>query len=122
MEANARRALAEQLRHRRELIFNEVADVEDDLGSIAEERQSELEERAQEERTTRLLARLDDVGKQEIEEIDEALRRISSGVYGTCEGCRHEIPLARLQALPATRICIECAREAEATAAGRGTT
>jgi DnaK suppressor protein len=121
MEANARRALGEQLRHRREIIFKEVADVEHDLEWIGADRESELEERAQVERAARLLARLDDVGKREIEEIDEALRRISSGAYGICEGCGEEISLPRLQALPMTSVCIECARKAEAEATAWGT-
>jgi DnaK suppressor protein len=109
-------ALARQMRDRRERIFTEVADAEDDLRWIAEDRESELEERAQEERAARLLARLDDRGKQEIEEIDEALRRISAGTYGICEGCGGQIALERLEALPATRLCIDCARDEEQVA------
>ena len=105
--------LAKRMRRQRERIFTEVADTEDDLRWIAEDRESELEERAQEERAARLLARLDDRGKQEIEEIDEALRRIGAGSYGICEGCAKHIPLARLAALPATRLCVACARADE---------
>ncbi|MEW6268050.1 MAG: TraR/DksA C4-type zinc finger protein [Thermodesulfobacteriota bacterium] len=110
------KGLVEQMRDRRERIFAEVADAEDDLRWIAEDRESELEERAQEERAARLLARLDDRGKQEIEAIDEALRRVSAGTYGVCEGCGGGIAVERLEALPATPLCIECAREDEAVA------
>jgi len=113
MKSDPGKALVEQLRRQREMIFQEVADVEQDLQWIAEDRESELEERAQEGRTARLLARLDDVGKREIEEIDEALRRMSAGAYGICEGCGGTVPLRRLQALPTTRKCIGCAREEE---------
>jgi DnaK suppressor protein len=110
------RPFVEQLRRRREAILEEVARVERDLKWIAEDRESEFEERAQEERSACLLARLDDVGKREIEEIDEALRRVSAGTYGICAQCGGRIPQARLRALPMTRVCIDCAREEESEA------
>jgi RNA polymerase-binding protein DksA len=108
--------LAAKMRDRRERLFTEVAETEQDLLWIGEDRESELEERAQDDRIARLLGRLDDRSKQEIEEIDEALRRISAASYGICEGCGGHIGLARLQALPTVRTCIGCAHEDEAIA------
>lgn len=116
MKAKERKDIVERLRLRREALFREVADAERDLASIAEDRQSELEERAQGERAARLLARLDDAGKREIEEIDEALRRVSAGTYGICESCHGAISRRRLAAVPAARLCIGCAREEDAAA------
>src|SRR5712692_3153141 len=40
--------------------------------------------------------------------IEEALGRIKQGTYGICEGCRHPIPRARLNAVPWTRLCRAC--------------
>ena len=40
--------------------------------------------------------------------IDEALRRIEEGTYGLCERCNKPISVARLQAVPHARMCIEC--------------
>jgi RNA polymerase-binding transcription factor DksA len=37
------------------------------------------------------------------------LTRLGSGTYSTCEGCGREIPPERLEALPATRSCFDCA-------------
>jgi len=79
------------------------------LEFIAGDRESELEERAQEERSARLLARLDDRTLHEVREIDAALQRILNGTYGACEGCGESIPMARLHALPAIRYCKDCA-------------
>lgn len=45
-----------------------------------------------------------------IEGIDSALAKIEAGSYGVCERCGEEIPVARLEALPASSLCIECAR------------
>jgi DnaK suppressor protein len=45
-----------------------------------------------------------------IEAIDSALANIEAGTYGVCENCGGEIPPARLEALPATSVCVDCAR------------
>ena len=42
-------------------------------------------------------------------EIDLALERIAQGTYGLCERCGAQIGAARLEVLPATRLCIDCA-------------
>lgn len=44
--------------------------------------------------------------------IDEALRRIEDGSYGKCFKCKKQISVARLEAVPHARFCIEC-KEAE---------
>lgn len=45
----------------------------------------------------------------ELEQIEGALARIESGVYGVCAGCGKHIDEARLHALPAAIICAHCA-------------
>jgi RNA polymerase-binding protein DksA len=45
--------------------------------------------------------------------IDDALRRIEDGTYGTCQRCGKEIPAERLEAAPYVELCIDCKREAE---------
>ena len=41
-------------------------------------------------------------------EIEQALRRIQSGSYGTCEMSVRKIPQARLEAIPFARLTVEC--------------
>ncbi len=48
-----------------------------------------------------------------IREIDEALKRIETGVYGLCELTGKPIPADRLEELPWTRYSIDAARELE---------
>ncbi|MEO8204897.1 MAG: TraR/DksA C4-type zinc finger protein [Chthoniobacterales bacterium] len=48
-------------------------------------------------------------------EIDEALKRIDNGTYGTCEMSGKHVPRARLEALPFTRYTVECQAELEKT-------
>jgi RNA polymerase-binding transcription factor DksA len=48
-----------------------------------------------------------------LELVNEALNRLNHGKYGRCEECKEPISKPRLQALPYTRHCIQCARELE---------
>lgn len=50
----------------------------------------------------------------ELQRIRTALQRISSGEYGICTRCEEDIAEGRLNVDPATLLCIECARAAEA--------
>ena len=56
------------------------------------------------------LAQLD---ARELGQIELALHRVKQGMYGVCNGCEVKIPVARLDALPYSVLCIKCAREAE---------
>src|SRR3954467_11912110 len=40
--------------------------------------------------------------------IEEAILRIDNGVYGICTDCEEEIAAVRLDAVPWTRVCIQC--------------
>ena len=40
--------------------------------------------------------------------IDEAIHRIDQGTYGICMECENQIAPARLEAVPWTRVCIDC--------------
>jgi len=49
--------------------------------------------------------------EEALEEIAGALDRLDQGVFGRCEECHKDIPKTRLQALPYTRYCVDCARK-----------
>ncbi|HEV3162433.1 MAG TPA: TraR/DksA family transcriptional regulator [Isosphaeraceae bacterium] len=51
--------------------------------------------------------------QETLDQIQEALGRIDKGTYGRCLECGSPIAKPRLQALPYTRYCIECARKLE---------
>ena len=48
--------------------------------------------------------------QSEVQQIDLALNRIEQGTFGICQTCNREITFARLDAVPSTLQCIECAR------------
>ena len=45
--------------------------------------------------------------RDQIGDVETALARLDDGTYGTCEVCGKAISEARLEALPATRFCID---------------
>ena len=44
-----------------------------------------------------------------LREIEDALAKFDAGTYGQCESCGNQIAEARLEAMPAARLCIDCA-------------
>ena len=42
-------------------------------------------------------------------DIDAALGKLEAGTYGRCESCGQHIAEARLEAMPAARLCMSCA-------------
>jgi len=104
---------AELLAQRRNL-FRQAAQTEEDLLWLETDVEPETMERGQTETMVRLLDRLDEREKREIEAIDLALTRIETGSYGRCQGCGKNIPMARLQALPTATTCLACGEAREA--------
>lgn len=44
-----------------------------------------------------------------VHDLDRALARLAAGRYSVCEGCHGQISPERLEALPAARLCFDCA-------------
>lgn len=49
-----------------------------------------------------------------LEDVRAALIRCDEGTYGECQECGEEVSAARLEALPYTPYCIQCAQKVEA--------
>jgi len=47
--------------------------------------------------------------------LEQALKRIEKGIYGTCEECEDKIPTRRLEAFLAARLCVRCKGRLEKT-------
>lgn len=59
---------------------------------------------------------LDALGQQDKDRLDminNALSKIAQGTYGVCIDCGKDIPMARLEALPWTGLCVDCKTKAE---------
>ena len=44
----------------------------------------------------------------ELKQIEEAIKKINDGSYGTCAMCSVTIPIGRLKAKPFAKFCTEC--------------
>ena len=66
-------------------------------------------DRASEKENEEVLERLNASERDEIAQIRAALVRIREGTYGECAQCGDPIAPKRLEVLPYTNTCIECA-------------
>lgn len=66
-------------------------------------------ERANDIENDEVLNELDGITRSEVAELWHAVQRIDNGTYGHCEKCGGDISHARLEALPATALCVRCA-------------
>lgn len=52
---------------------------------------------------------LEDELSEQARDVESALRRLEEGNYGICASCGEDIAEQRLEALPATPLCFDCA-------------
>ena len=46
--------------------------------------------------------------REQLADIEHALKKIEDGTYGICDGCGNPIAANRLEVLPQASLCIEC--------------
>lgn len=81
--------------------LNEESSFPDSVDQAAAETEKALE------------AQIKNRGRDTLQQIDEALKRIEAGRFGVCESCDEAISEARLKAFPLTTLCIDCKAELE---------
>jgi DnaK suppressor protein len=72
--------------------------------------------------TTEAISRLTDIGvgrslETGLERTDRALAKLDEGTYGKCDRCGGAIPEKRLEAMPDSTLCVDCAASAPRTPA-----
>jgi DnaK suppressor protein len=106
---------ARRLREARREVWRTVARTNEELATL-ETLAGASSEDAGTVAAAGVLARLDTAERRLLDEIDAAQARLAAGTFGTCERCGKSIPLVRLRAVPAARLCIVCERAAERAA------
>jgi DnaK suppressor protein len=101
MLEDRRREIQDKLRSLRDTLPVEAATVKD-----AEEQS--VDDFVQEMDFAIMEMKAESLGK-----IDEAIRRLEAGVYGTCAECGSDIAEARLKALPFATLCVSCQEREE---------
>ena len=46
--------------------------------------------------------------REQLAEVEHALKKFEDGTYGLCDNCRQPIDPARLEALPQATLCLRC--------------
>jgi RNA polymerase-binding protein DksA len=112
MDINKKRAIEAKLGEQRQVLVKKRLSNEESWQNL-HKNEIEFEESATNEYLAASLDQLDKQDKKKIEDIDYALARMQSELYGICEICGEEISEKRLEALPWTTKCIDCAAEME---------
>ena len=107
----------------RELLLAERKRVADAISYLHEENSRSIEDAVEEETFDNHLAdaatitlnreidtTLEENSEHVLHAIDEALKRIADGSFGTCARCGRPIAEERLEAMPYATKCIECKR------------
>jgi DnaK suppressor protein len=68
---------------------------------------------ASNERDRELNLLISDRDRDKLLQIEDAIKRIDEGSYGTCEECESPIPKERLLIMPFARLCVSCQAEME---------
>ena len=106
------KAREEQLKARLTELDGRLARIEDHLEKTPD---PDSGERAVEAEMDEVLEGLDAVGRVEVEAIHAALVRIKERTYGVCLRCGNGISEQRLDTIPHTTLCRDCANEVAAS-------
>ena len=88
--------------------------IADELGDIVTSGDGNLGDTATATYDRELDQSLEEGAQQTLIAIEDALRKIEDGSYGTCEVCGKPIGDGRLAAMPWARLCIDDQRKADA--------
>ena len=88
--------------------------ISDELGDIVTAGDGNLGDTATATYDRELDQSLGEGAQQTLDAINDALRKIDEGSYGTCEVCGKPIGEGRLTAIPWARLCIDDQRKADA--------
>lgn len=86
--------------------------ITDDVKHTDQDVEKDFAEQATQAENDEVLDALGNATRNEIEQVKLAIRRIDSGDYGKCEICGQAIKVERLNALPFSSMCINCAEKA----------
>ena len=89
----------------------ELLSTQDDVGAqmpAAGGLEGDLIDQANADAEAELQIQLRQTNSRLLRAIEEALGRIRTGTFGVCQVCKRPIYKARLEAVPWTRLCLEC--------------
>lgn len=107
MQAHSYDALRERLEKKKEELTVRLERI---TNNLRRGYHPDSKERAKELEDSEVVDALGNEARAEIRNISAALQRMEAGEYGICVECGTEIDLARINAHPYAKKCIDCAR------------
>jgi RNA polymerase-binding protein DksA len=98
--------IQQQLSERKKHLLETIERVKKDVTS---EHSADWSEQAQERQNDEVVEAIGNESRAELNKINVALDRIEKGEYTLCSQCGKDIDVKRLQAVPYTDRCIQCA-------------
>ncbi len=99
-----------RLEARRQELATRASRAASDLRREHEPLSADFSEQAVQRENDEVLQGISDAAHDELLLIDRALRRVKSGDYLECSRCNAAIGASRLEAVPYTDLCADCAR------------
>lgn len=109
METEAVRA---RLLKRREELQTRASSARADLRHESDPLSADFAEQVTQRETDEVLGAISESAREELRRIQAALRRLDEGMYTTCSVCGEPIEEGRLEAVPYTDRCRNCAEGA----------
>ena len=96
------------LEKRKELILNNIKESKENIDSLKSQECKDDYDYAEVSSDSFTEGLIANQQSAELKEIEDALKRIKEGTYGTCQMCDVTIPIGRLKAKPFAKFCTEC--------------
>lgn len=100
--------LKQTLLERKELITNNINDSRESINSLKNSECNDEFDYAEVSSDSFKEGIIANQQVKELEEIEDALKRIQKGTYGICEMCDESIAIGRLRAKPFAKFCTPC--------------
>jgi len=97
----------------REEIIGDVKQIYESSQEVGQDGIQDIGDEAANVYNKQILLTLNENERMRLREVDEALDRIASKMYGTCEECGEPIGLKRLEVKPVAKYCVPCKTKLE---------
>jgi DnaK suppressor protein len=97
----------------REEIIGDVKQIYESSQEVGQDGIQDIGDEAANVYNKQILLTLNENERMRLKEVDEALDRIASKTYGTCEECGEPIGLKRLEVKPVAKYCVPCKTKLE---------
>ena len=99
------------LQHKQELLMR-AAKVRADITRSSGPLDKDFAEQVVQMENDAVLAGIGEATRQELAQINRALAQLDQGTYGQCSSCGQPVGARRIQVLPYSDLCIDCAEKA----------